>query len=215
MNTTFPLSLPYIYAFLHPSEKNLLILQENDAALVQYYRHGNADAFSILVERHLSSVYSYAYRITQNAALAEDIAQETFIKAWKKIGSFKDGGNFKTWLFSIAHNTAIDFLRQEKHFVFSDFDAKNQPDTLAHIITDTAPTPHARAIINEHNDMVSQALNRLHDIDRAIMTLHYNEGFSFVEIGEILKTPHNTVKSRHRRALKILQGFMNASKAIL
>ncbi len=204
MDWLLPRSLSYIDKNTFREESGAL-MRATDTVLIQRYREGNDLAFSILVKRYLTGIYSYAYRVTQNAALAEDIAQETFIKAWKKSRSFEIDRSFKTWLFSIAHNTAIDFLRREKSFVFSDFNQKDGGNQILLTLTDDGPTPHDHTLSQEGTRLLSEALDKLGDLDRAIMTLHYNEEFTFAHISEILKKPINTIKSRHYRAIRALE----------
>lgn len=193
-----------IYPLFSQSTNDASLICKSDDSLVALYRDGNEDAFPILVKRYLAGIYSYAYRITHNGALAEDIAQETFVKAWQKIGSYQANGRFKSWLFSITHNTAIDFLRREKHFVFSDFDRNDETNHVVDTLTDETPSPHELAIIHERGNLLVRVLDQLAPLDQAILTLHYNEDLTFAEIGTILQKPLNTVKSRHRRAISML-----------
>lgn len=88
-------------------------MDKDDNQLIIDYLAGNEASFTLLVKRHLKPVYNFAYRLCGDKVAAEDIAQETFLKIWKNIKKYKHSENFKPWLFKIARNTTIDWLRYE------------------------------------------------------------------------------------------------------
>src|ERR1700733_2556258 len=95
-------------------------LSDND--LVLQYRSGNKKAFEALVERYFAHVFNFITRYTSDQVAAEDIVQETFVKVWKNIKKFDETKNFKSWLFTIARNTSLDWLRKKKAVPFSSFE---------------------------------------------------------------------------------------------
>ena len=93
-------------------------MEITDKQLIDDYLNGNDAAFALLVQRQINPVYNFVYRLVRNTQDAEDITQETFVKMWKNLKRYNQDQNFKTWLFTIARNTAIDSLRKKKSFVF-------------------------------------------------------------------------------------------------
>src|ERR1700733_4129603 len=96
--------------------------------LVRAYRDGDSHAMTELVERHTRLVYSFVYRLIGSADGAQDVTQETFIKAWKNLKRYDVKQSFATWILSIARNTAIDWLRKKKSLVFSDMERDDAED---------------------------------------------------------------------------------------
>src|SRR5271157_4511873 len=92
---------------------------EKDIEIIQRSLMGNIGAFSILVERYLNAVYKFAYYYVRDYMEAEDITQETFMRAWKHLKKFDQKKNFKTWLFAIAKNASLDFIKKKKPLLFS------------------------------------------------------------------------------------------------
>jgi len=167
-----------------------------------------AELMSDLVKRHLKGVYNFVLRMVNDRAVAEDIAQETFIKAWKNLKKFRPGKNFRVWLLAIAHNTAIDWLRKKRQSVFSDFEDITGDNFFVDSIVDSAPLPEEIIERKETGKLLEKALAQLLPIDREILSLHYEQNLTFAEIGEILNQPLNTVKSRYRRALVTLRKLL-------
>src|SRR5580698_6338138 len=92
---------------------------DDDAALVAAFMKGDGDSFAALVDRYMPMVYKFTYRYVGNADMANDIVQDVFIKVWKNIHKFDQKKNFKTWLLTIAKNTALDAVKKKKAVLFS------------------------------------------------------------------------------------------------
>ncbi|MEI7720314.1 MAG: sigma-70 family RNA polymerase sigma factor [bacterium] len=187
---------------------------ETDEALVAQYTEGDEWAFETLVGRHLKPVYSFVVRFVGNKEEAEDIVQETFLKAWKSIKKYEPKtSKFKTWIMRIARNTAIDYLRKKKHIPFSQFSYTDESGDggsdgtalFAETVADSGPLPDELFAATQNSETLEQALARLTPPYREALLLHYQSGLTFLEIGEALGEPPNTVKSRHHRALKALR----------
>lgn len=174
----------------------------------EYLKKGDEKSLEFLVKKYLKPIFNFAYRYSLSTQEAEDITQETFIKAWKNLKKFDAEKNFKTWLFSIAKNTAIDFLRQKKTVPFSAFENKDNENSLTDNLADPAPLPPE---IFEQKDLslkLAAATEKLDEKHRLILLLRYTEHFTFREIAEILQEPLDTVKSRHRRGLIALKEIL-------
>jgi len=179
-------------------------MQEEDRKLIKDYLEGDEEAFDFLVKKYTNAIYNYIFRFCFNQEEAKDLTQETFVKAWKNVKKFKTDGNFKAWLFSIAHNTAIDWLRKKKSYSFSQIDL-NDDGKFEQSIADLEPLPDEIFSKKELAEEIEKALNLLEPDDRTIILWHHFEDFSFDEIGQMLGKPLNTVKSRYRRALQIVR----------
>ncbi len=169
---------------------------------------GSEPAFTELMKRYLNPVYNFAVSLTGNKEDAEDVAQETFFKAWKHLKRFRTGSPFKAWVFAIARNTTIDYARKKKPALFAELTRPLIEEDFEHTLRDTAD--NAETIFDQAIDVetVGNALSRLSTPYREVLTLHYREEFTLQEISVMLKIPLNTVKSRDRRALKALRELL-------
>lgn len=181
-------------------------MERTDEELIADYLSGEEAAFGELTNRHLRGVYSFALRLVGDAAAAEDISQETFLKAWKSLKKYNQASSkFKTWLLRIARNTAIDYLRKKKHIPLSAFENEAGGNVLAETVADTgelAPTMLER--LDDAREL-HEVLAQLSPKHREILLLYYSNDLTFEEIAQMLGEPANTVKSRHRRALVALR----------
>jgi RNA polymerase sigma-70 factor (ECF subfamily) len=183
-----------------------------DSALVLKVLKGDDVALKELVDRHLPSVYTFCLRYTGSPDDAQDAAQETFLKAWRKLKRFDTKKSFRTWLFAIAKNTATDIMRKRKSVPFSKFDTAEENNVLTDTLADPEPLPDE---LFERASLASDARDALAQLparDRAILSLRYEEEESFENIARILKIPANTVRSLHRRALIALRKLLETKR---
>ncbi len=171
----------------------------DDANLIQLYLKGDEKSLEILVKRYLKPVYGFVFRYVGRPQEAEDITQETFIKVWKNLKKFDRKKSFKTWIFTIAKNASIDFLRKKKAIPFSAF-----TETLI----DPAPLPDILANRVNLKQEVALAIEKLPFNYRAVLLLRYDDRMNFQEIADTLGEPINTVKSRHWRAMNSLKKLL-------
>lgn len=183
-------------------------MRKDDEQLISEYLEGDESALAVLVDRHLKGVYNFARTLTNDSQAAEDVAQDSFIKAWKHIRRFRRGSNFQTWLFSITRNTAIDWLRQKKALAFSSFENEHGENMLTETLADTAPLQDELIAQAENTALVQVLLTQLDPRYQDVLTLRYSSNLTFEEIGEILQRPLHTVKSQHRRALASLKRLL-------
>mgnify|MGYP001572821237 FL=1 len=180
-------------------------MQKTDAQLVSEYIAGDDSALETLVARHLTLTYRFVYKMTGNAQDAEDITQETFIKAWRALKTFDQTKNFTTWLLTIAKHTAIDMLRKKRGLSFADFENDDGTNRLIEILASDSQSPDRYAEGIEARNTT----NNLPDAYHEILSLHYDDGLTLEEIGIELKKPTNTIKSQHRRALAALRKILH------
>jgi len=162
--------------------------------------------FEDLVKKHQKEIVNFHYRLVGNCFEAEDLAQETFIKAYKKLDSVKDQKKIKSWLFSIARNITIDFFRRKKektvaldNTILENYSRENAVDYQAQVIN------------NEISKELQACIQKLQPEDRMIIKLLYYEGFSYKEIADLMNMNHNTLKSRLHRARKMLLEIIEAN----
>jgi len=178
----------------------------SDEKLVEAFLSGDEESFALLVERHLSLVYKFTYRYLRNGDDANDVTQETFIKAWKYLRKFDTNKKFTTWILTIAKNTALDFIKRKKPVLFSkieegdgDLDAFLAPYLEApELPVDIIARDHIQASLEA-------ALQDIAPSYRMVLSLRYNDHLKFREIAEMLREPIDTVKSKHRRGLALLR----------
>lgn len=150
-----------------------------------------------LIDEHAESIYRMALSIVKDRALAEDVVQETLIKAWTNLDSFRGEGSARSWILSIAHNTAISTLRRIREESTA---PDNLPDQPA-LTSDVEQSVEQR----EHLDDLWQAVGRLDDLSRAILILRDVEGLSYQAIADSVGVAVPTVKTRLLRARRELQ----------
>lgn len=181
-----------------------------EADVVKRARRGDLDAYDELVKRYQERIYATLYHMTGNHEDANDLAQEAFIKAFSALKSFKGGSSFYTWLYRIAVNKTINFLKQRKnkyHLSLNDmdFNAEHDPDLMA-LISDK--TPNRDIALSELQKKLNEALLKLSEPHRMVVVLHDVQGMSHDEIAEIMNCNIGTVRSRLFYARQQLQGFL-------
>ena len=166
---------------------------------------GSQSAFEQIVRRYQRPIISLIARMTKDRALAEDLAQETFVKAFRSLAAFDTTRRLSSWLFRIAHNTALDALRRSRSPVISTVAMSTFDDRPA---TSPEPDPVVREALGQ---ALEAALAQLRPDHSAAIMLRYEEGLSFDEIGIVLGVPEVTARSHVHRARKELARLMTAS----
>ena len=183
----------------------LIVMKKTDEQLIMDYLEGNENALGVLVDRYLSLAYNFAFQLTRDREASEDVVQESFIKAWKNIRGWKRESSFKTWLFAITRNTAIDWLRKRKDLTLSTYENEAGKNLLTETLVDENPSPLELLERAEDATFVANLLEELDPLYRDVINLRYGDNLTFKEIGEILRRPLHTVKSQHRRAIIALR----------
>lgn len=178
---------------------------DSDTKLIEEYFDGNEKALGKLIARHMTMVYGFVFRMVGNQEEALDIVQETFVKVWKHLKKFNLERNFKTWVLSIARNSAIDYFRKRKDLKFSQLDDSDGEVLFSDSLKDLSPLPDELFEKKELGEFVRGALEKLTPARREVILLHDYSDLTFEEIAEILKKPMNTVKSDYRRAILALR----------
>lgn len=182
-----------------------------EQALIRRARRGDLEGYNELVRRYQERIYATIYHMTANHEDANDLAQETFIKGYQALKSFKGGSSFYTWLYRIAVNKTINFLKQRKnrtHLSLNDldFNAEHDPDLVALV---SEKTPRRETALKELQEKLNEALLKLSEPHRLVVTLHDVQGLAHEEIAEIMECNIGTVRSRLFYARQQLQGYLS------
>lgn len=174
----------------------------NESDIIRRARQGDSDAFRRLVEAYQTQVYRIALRMCGEAA-ADDVTQEAFLAAWRALPAFRGTCLFSTWLYRLATNAAIDWLRREKRHRGAD-------DVTELELPDGAPSPQEQAEQTETQEAVRCALTQLSPEHRQVLVLRYMQELDYNEIAAALDISEGTVKSRINRAKAHLKEILTA-----
>ncbi|HON07826.1 MAG TPA: sigma-70 family RNA polymerase sigma factor [Verrucomicrobiota bacterium] len=198
-----------------PQQGDKKPLQERRAAdditLVKRSQNGDLEAYDELVRRYQERIYNIIYNMTANRDITDDLAQETFIKAFRAIKSFKGDSSFYTWLYRIAVNKTLNHIKNRKEGIAMslnsvDINVENHPD-LVSLINDK--TPLREINLNEIQEKLNIALLKLSEKHRLVVIMHDVEGMSHDEIAKILDCNSGTVRSRLFYARQQLQQLLS------
>jgi RNA polymerase sigma-70 factor, ECF subfamily len=178
---------------------------QEDVTLVRRTLAGDQQAFASLVDKYKDSVFNVAYRMLGNPTEAEDVAQETFVRAYTQLRTYKDTHRFSTWLLSIASHLSIDQLRRRR---FLALPLENVP--FLEWIADLGLGPEESALAVEASDEMQRVLSTLPTKYRAVLILRYWHDLSYEEIAEALHLTAPLVKARLHRARELVARAMKA-----
>lgn len=163
---------------------------DEDLKLVNQILKGNLDSFNILVNKYEFPVLKFVYNMVKNKEAAEDISQEVFITVYKKVYTFNPEYKFSSWLFQVARNKCIDYMRKYKRVYEASIEEVKE-------VYSTDMSPETSAEYMETKLQLQGFVNRLESLDREILILRYSENLTFMDIAEILNINEATVKRRY------------------
>jgi RNA polymerase sigma factor (sigma-70 family) len=170
---------------------------------------GNRNAFAGLVEKYQDKVYTLSLKICNRPEDAEEVAQDSFMKAFKSLSSFKGNSSFSTWLYRITYNTAISCVRKKNYKVLK---IEDFPADASDFLMDDGSEDFAE--MEFRKTLLSFALQKLSADDRAIISLHYLQGLSLDEIMDIVKLSKSNLKVRLHRARKKMEETLLANISV-
>jgi len=184
---------------------------EDEFELVRRAQDGDMTAYDALVERYQERIYATIYHMTGNHEDAIDLAQETFIKGYQALKTFKGDSSIYTWIYRIAVNKTINHLKQKKHRPHLslndlDFNAEHDPDLVAFV---SENTPRRAIGLSELQEKLNAALLKLSEVHRLAVTLHDIQGLPHEEIARIMDCNVGTVRSRLFYARQQLQAYLS------
>jgi RNA polymerase sigma factor (sigma-70 family) len=173
---------------------------ESDAHLVSQSINGNEGAFAQLLKRHKSKVYTTIYLIVKDSYIAEDLLQETFIKAINKLksGSYNEEGKFQPWITRIAHNLAIDYFRREKRYPTI---VMEDGSSVFNSLAFSEDSTESIQIREETHATLRELIQKLPDAQKEVLLMRHYADMSFQEIAEATNVSINTALGRMRYAL--------------
>ena len=181
-----------------------------DAELVERARHGDTRAFDALILRYGDRLYGLVYNMTSHKEDTHDLLQEVFAKAYHSLPKFRGNASFYTWIYQIAVNMTLNFLKKRKRrtgLSLNDLDSSVQHDPA---LVDTAheANPERQSNLHELQKRLNEAMQRLSHSHRTVVTLFDIQGMSHGEIARIMKVSEGTVRSRLHYAHQQLQTFL-------
>lgn len=186
-----------------------------DEQLVRAYAEGENEAFDVLLRRHQDRIFNYILRIIKNEDIANDIFQDTFVKAIQTIrqGRYMENGKFPAWISRIAHNLIIDYYRQEKSenhqsADLDEIDVLNRKELCEETIEDVM-------VHNQIRNDVKYLIEELPELQREVLKMRYYQNLSFKEIAEATGVSINTALGRMRYAILNLRRIANEKDIIL
>jgi RNA polymerase sigma-70 factor, ECF subfamily len=180
------------------------------AGVLTRAREGDDEAFGALVQQHSRRVFQLAFRLTRNEQDAEDVVQESFLRAYRQLGSFESRADFGTWLYRITANCAVDLMRTRGHRL------RQQSETLDETgaeIRSEGPTPEHLAQGAQLGRLVDRALTDLTALERAAFTLRHHDGRSITEICRVLGLNRSAAKHAVFRAVRKLRVALEPLRA--
>ncbi len=185
-------------------------IQVNDSELISLYIRGNEKSFGTLVQRHKSKVYTTIYLVVKDQYVAEDLLQDTFIKAVEVLrdGKYNEEGKFLPWVLRIAHNLAIDYFRREKRYPTVVFEDGSNVFNSLEFAEDSIESMQIKRESHEH---LRDLIKRLPDQQREVLVMRHYDDMSFQEIADATGVSINTALGRMRYALINLRKMMSKS----
>jgi RNA polymerase sigma-70 factor (ECF subfamily) len=180
-------------------------MELTDGAFVERARAGDADAFRVLVERHSRSLFRLAFRMTGNEQDAEDVVQESFLRAYRQLGRFDERASFGTWLYRIATNCALDLVRSRNRRAVRTAAADGEGDDPVLTLPSGDPGPERAALSGELRDRVAEAMNGLSATERTAFVLRHFEGMRIEEVSRVLECQPGAAKHSVFRAVQKLR----------
>ncbi len=183
--------------------------RKDDARLIHEALRGNQGAYKQLMKKYHDQIANVIYRVIHQKEHVEDLTQEVFIKAFGSLKSFNEEYAFSTWLYKIATNSSIDFIRKKKLTTFSiDKPIALEESDYTFELPDSTYEPDRHIIQRQRSILLDEAIQRLPEKYRRVIILRHNEERDYSEIAKILKLPIGTVKAHIFRARELLYKYL-------
>lgn len=176
----------------------------DDASLVLKAKEGDVKAFDELVKRHYQGLYQVAWRFVSDHGGADEVVQETFIKAFRSLPQFRGESSFKSWVYRIAINTAKNLLR-----------SRGARETVSHedVVLAFSDASFSNMEDQQTTGLLKKAVEALPPRQRQVLELRVYDDLSFKEIAEVLECPFDTAKANYRHAIQNLKKLLESSRS--
>jgi RNA polymerase sigma-70 factor, ECF subfamily len=181
---------------------------ESDLAAIARVRAGDGEGFRTLVDRHSRSVFRLAYRMTGNEADAEDVVQETFLRAYRQLASYEERSSFSTWLYRIAANYALDMIRSKRRQLEQQSPQDEQGRDMFDQVAADVPAQDRLLFNAEVKRRFEAAMRNLSAQERVAFEMRHFEGLSIEQIGAVLDLGDSATKNSIFRAVRKLRGAL-------
>lgn len=182
---------------------------QTDEKLYEMIEFRDKEAFKTLYRKYEKLLFSYAYKMTSDTSISEEVVQDVFMKVWQKKGAFKpDKGRLSTWLITLTRNSVVDQLRKKK----VDFSEYEERDSMTESDKNAESPTESKVIQNEDSHIISTALKNLSTEQQQMIELFYFRALTQSQISNELNLPLGTVKSRLRLALKHLKKHIKTNQ---
>jgi RNA polymerase sigma-70 factor (ECF subfamily) len=182
-----------------------IVTLDYDAELMLRVKEGDSSSFGVLLAKHRASVIHFVYRLVQEQAIAEELAQEVFLRVYRSRSSYEPTAKFKTWLFRIASHLALNWLRDEKHDRGQERLDDGSADLPARQLCDRRPSVEQELVYAVKLHEVRRAVAALPEKQRAAVLLHKYEEMPYAQIARVLECSESAVKSLLYRAYETLR----------
>ena len=176
-----------------------------DAELMLRVKEGDGASFTILLEKHRLPVIHFVYRMVQNQAVAEELAQEVFLRVYRSRGSYEPTAKFTTWLFRIATHLALNSLRDGKHRRLEEHLDDDSSETPVRQVSDQRPTVEQRMLHQSRMEEIRRAVATLPEKQRAAVLMHKYDEMEYSQIAKVLNCSESAIKSLLFRAYETLR----------
>jgi RNA polymerase sigma-70 factor (ECF subfamily) len=176
-----------------------------DAELMLRVKEGDGASFAVLLDKHRNSVIHFLYRMIQNQAVAEELAQEVFLRVYRSRSTYEPTAKFTTWLFRIATHLALNALRDGKHERMQERLDDDSSDLPVRQVSDTRPSVEQSMVYQAKLDEIRRAIAMLPDKQRAAVLMHKYQEMEYTQIAKVLQCSESAVKSLLFRAYEALR----------
>ncbi len=176
---------------------------QSDQYYINQILEGDTNSFSVLVQRYQGLVYTIVYRMVRNKEIAEEVAQDTFVKAYKSLNNYRGEAKFSTWLYTIAYRKSLDTLKKNKRYLATELIEEITEDEMG-IVQDALSYLQDK----ERKELITESILKLPEDDAAIITLYYFEEKSVKEIKEIVGLTEDNIKIKLYRSRKKLYSIL-------
>jgi len=181
-------------------------VQDDDASVIQEALKGDQKAYRLLTERHRTAIFHIVLKIVRDRETANDLVQETFMKAFSSLASYRSEYRFSTWLYKIAANCSIDFLRKKRIQVLSlEGNLNGDSESRTMDVPDYSYHPERDLVRKEQRFSIEEAIDSLPKKYREVIVYRHKDDKSYEEIADLLSIPIGTVKARIFRARELLK----------